>query len=140
MAEFARGTTPGGLTTPEPPNNARVGSGPALAAITAPAACYFNTSGQVVLSTGAANNAAAVVDGWALKNAIAGETVTLYNDVNVDYNATVVPGTSYYLSGTVPGALADAASTGGLTVIARGVPDTGLTGTRRNKLRVLRSY
>jgi hypothetical protein len=140
MAEVRRATGPGGLTTPEPPTSARVGAGPAAVAITAPAACYFTTTGTVQLSTGAAANAAAVVDGWALKDTPAGEMVTLYNDVTVDYNASVTPGTHYYLSGTNAGELADAASTGGTTVIARGVPDNSLTGTRRHRLRVKRSY
>jgi hypothetical protein len=121
-----------------------VGAGPAAVAIFAGAACRFATDGTVNLSTGAAANAAAVVDGFALKDAAIGEMVTLYDQVVIGYgpgaSPAIIPGTSYFLSGTVAGGLADAASTGGTVPIARGVPDNSLTGTKEHKLRVFRSY
>jgi hypothetical protein len=84
-------------------------------------ACYIKASdGRIWRSTGAAANAAAVVDGFAAENCTAGEALTLYRGVHFNYSGGLLtPGTSYYLSGTVAGGIADAASTGGTTVIAR---------------------
>jgi hypothetical protein len=146
MAALTKGTNPG-LTTPEPPNNARVGSGIAEVAIYAGAPCRFTTTGGVTIASGAADNAAAVVDGWAMKDYSIGETVTLYSDVNIGYGkgSNVVPGTFYYLNTTAPGVagvggLADAPPFEGAPPVARGVPDNSLFGTKQHKLRVFRSY
>jgi len=64
----------------------------------------------------------AQVDGWAAENCTAGEALTLYKSVNFNYSANLlVPGTSYYVSGTVAGGIADAASTGGTVAVARSI-------------------
>jgi len=85
--------------------------------------CYIKASdGKLYRSTGAAANAAAQVDGWAAENCTAGEALTLYKSVNFNYSANLlVPGTSYYVSGTVAGGIADAASTGGTVAVARSI-------------------
>jgi hypothetical protein len=75
-------------------------------------------------STGAAANAAAKVRGWAAEAAKAGEAVTLYHNVRFRYGAGLSPGADYYLSGTVAGGIADAASTGGTAPIGFAVDDT----------------
>jgi hypothetical protein len=88
-------------------------------------ACYVSaTDGRVYRSTGAAANAAAVVDGFAASPTPVGEAVTLWFHVHVRYGASLTPGTSYYLSGTVPGGLDTVVSTGGTQVIARAVDGT----------------
>jgi hypothetical protein len=88
-------------------------------AIAAGDACYIKGSdGKVYLATGAAANAAAVVSGFAAKNYAVGQGVTLYHDVNLAYGSGLTPGARYFLSGTVPGGLDTAASTGGTTWIA----------------------
>jgi hypothetical protein len=82
--------------------------------------CYIKSDGKIWRSTGAAANAAAVVDGMAAENYSVGQSVTLWRGVALNYAAgTLVPGTNYYLSGTTVGGLADAASTGGTVVVAR---------------------
>jgi hypothetical protein len=82
-------------------------------AIAAGDACYVKSDGKVWLSTGAAANAAAKVDGWAAEACAVGEAVTIFFDVNFRYGAGLTPGARLYVSGTTGGALADAASTGG---------------------------
>lgn len=83
------------------------------------AAYIKGADGKVWKSTGAAANAAAKVDGWVLVNASAGEACTLVHDMNIQYsNSLLTPGARYYLSGTVPGGIADAASTGGTAPVA----------------------
>jgi hypothetical protein len=87
-------------------------------------ACYIKAAdNKVWKSTGAAANAAAVVDGFAALPAPVGEAVTLVFNCTIQYGG-VVAATPMYLSGTVPGGLADAASTGGTTVIAKAVDTT----------------
>jgi hypothetical protein len=87
-------------------------------------ACYIKAAdGRIWRSTGAAANAAAVVDGFAATNCTVGQGLTLYHGVNLNYGTALTPGTPYYLSATA-GALADAASTGGTVVIARAVDAT----------------
>ena len=76
-------------------------------------ACYIKSDGKVWKATGAAANAAAKVDGFAMGGAAVNEAVTLVFDVNLRYGAGLTPGARVYLSGTVAGGLADAASTGG---------------------------
>jgi hypothetical protein len=83
-------------------------------------ACYISATG-VRRSTGAAVAPAAKVDGWAgMDYKVAGnQPVTLYHGVEMAYGAaTLVPGTRLYVSGTVVGGLADAASTGGTAPVA----------------------
>lgn len=83
-------------------------------------ACYISATG-VRRSTGAAVAAAAKVDGFAMIDyKVAGaQPMSLYHGVEMSYGpATLVPGTRLYLSGTVVGGLADAASTGGTAPVA----------------------
>lgn len=91
-------------------------------------ACYIKASdGLIYRSTGAAANAAAQVDGWAAENCVAGEALTLFKNVNLNYSAgALTPGTSYFVSGTVAGGIADAASTGGTAVVARSIDGSRL--------------
>jgi hypothetical protein len=83
-------------------------------------ACYISATG-VRRSTGAAVAPAAKVDGFAMMDyKVAGnQPVTLYHGIEIAYGAaTLVPGTRLFLSGTVVGGLADAASTGGTAPVA----------------------
>lgn len=140
MATITKGAGNGTLTTKCPPSNCRVGGGYAATDIPASTPCYFGTDGRINISSGAAANAAAAVDGWTLEDVKAGEFTTLYTDCNLGYGKgnDVAPGTSYYL-GTA-GVLSDIATTGGTRVIARGVPDNNITGAKEHKLRVRQSY
>jgi hypothetical protein len=76
-------------------------------------ACQIHTDGTVMLSNGAAATQAAVVHGYALEPAALGEPVTLADDFVAPYGSGLTKGAFVYLSGTVEGGLADAASTGG---------------------------
>lgn len=94
-------------------------------AIAAGDACYVKASdGLVYKATGAAANAAAKVRGFAAKAADAGFAVTLLTKgVHIAYGpntsgTSTAAGTDLYLSGTVAGGLADAASTGGTVPVA----------------------
>jgi hypothetical protein len=124
MADVAKSGTPS-LSTPTPCSCARVGSNLlAGEAIAAGDACYIKSDGKAWKATGAANNAAAQVDGFAFQAASSGEAVTLYTDVTFNYGSGLTPGARYYLSGATAGALADAASTGGLIAIASAIDAT----------------
>lgn len=117
MAEIAKSGIPS-LSTQTPPNSCFVGGLVAGEAIAAGDACYVKTSdGKVYKSTGAAANAAAKVRGFAPIAASLGEAVTLLHDVNFAYGAALSPGADLFLSGTVAGGLADAASTGGTAAV-----------------------
>lgn len=88
-------------------------------AIAAWDACYIKSDGKVWRSTGAAATAPAKVRGWAMSAAAVNEPVTLVSDVSVgEYASGLTPGADLFLSGTVPGGLADAASTGGTAPVA----------------------
>jgi hypothetical protein len=80
-------------------------------------ACYIKASdGLVYKATGAANTRPAHVDGYSMKAVSIGQAVTLsQGNCNVGYGSGLTPGTEVFLSGAVAGAVADAASTGGLT-------------------------
>lgn len=82
-------------------------------------AVYIKASdGRVYKASGAAANEAASCKGFAAKVASAGEAMTiLRNGVHLAYGPNVSgtpsnPGARLYLSSTVPGNLADAATTG----------------------------
>lgn len=111
------------LATRQPPANCVITGLLAGETIAAGDACYIKTSdGRIWRSTGAAANAAAVVDGFAAENCTAGEALSLYYNVHFNYSAGALsPGTPYYLSGTTAGGLDTATSTGGTTVIARAI-------------------
>lgn len=124
MAEVTKTGTP----TPSNPlavaNNSITGllAGEALAA--GDAVYLKGADGRVWKATGAAANAAAKARGFAAKAADAGFPCTvLTRGVHLAYGplvsaVAVAAGSDLYLSGTVAGGLADAASTGGTTPIA----------------------
>lgn len=80
-------------------------------------AIYVNADGKVYKATGAAANAAAKVRGFAAQAVSAGEAVTIYTNPRVRYGTGLTPGANLFLSGTVAGGLADAASTGGTGMV-----------------------
>ena len=83
-------------------------------ALVAGDACYIRASdGRAMRSTGAAAGAAAKVRGFAVTAKAVGEAITLAFDVRFNYGTALTPGADLYVSGTVPGGLADAASIGG---------------------------
>lgn len=117
MAEIAKSGTPS-MSSVTPPQNDYIVGLLAGEAIAAGDACYIKASdGRIWRSTGAASNAAAKVRGFALLPSAAGEAVTLVKNVNFRYGAALTPGTDVFLSGSVTGGLADAASTGGTAAV-----------------------
>jgi hypothetical protein len=137
MAELAKSGTPS-LASTLPPQHLQT-RGLAGEAIAAGDACYIKSDGKIWLASGAAANAAAVVAGFAAMAASVGEAVTLLHDVVFKYGAAMTSGTRYYLSGTVAGGLADAATTGGTTAIAIAMP--GVDGaTTTTRIRVAGSW
>jgi hypothetical protein len=80
-------------------------------------ACYIKASdGLVYKATGAANTRPAHVDGYSMKAVSIGQAVTLsQGNCNVGYGSGLTVADEIFLSGTVAGGLANAASTGGLT-------------------------
>jgi hypothetical protein len=116
LAAIAKSGTPS-LSSVLPPQNQQHAGLLAGDAIGAGDACYINSSGVVVRSTGAAANAAAKVRGFAMFAATSGEAVTLLFDVNFRYGAGLTPGADVYLSGTTAGALDSVSSTGGTAPI-----------------------
>lgn len=79
---------------------------------------YVKSDGKVWLANGAAATAPALAIGIAAVASKSGEAVTPLHGVYVNYGAALTPGARYYVSGTVPGGLADAASTGGTVPVA----------------------
>src|SRR5690349_17760118 len=122
MAEIAKYGIPS-LSTPLPARENHLSGGICGENIAAGDACRIGTDGKIYRSNGAANNASAVVDGFAATKAQAGDAVTLFWFVNFGYGNGMTPGTFLYLSGTVLGGLADAPSTGGINPVARVLPD-----------------
>lgn len=118
MAELTKASPQPPSTVALPPNSRPAEKLIAGEAIGLLDACQIHTDGLVMLSNGAANTQAAAVHGFALRAAAVGEPVTLGNDFIAQYATGLTPGAPYFLSGTVEGGLADAASTGGLTKIA----------------------
>src|SRR4051794_24805803 len=111
MAEIAKSGVPSLSGTDVPPTHKLSGmkTGEAIAAGDA---CYIKKAdGKIYRSTGAAVADAAYVDGWASQAVDANESITLLHGVRIRYGANLVPGTNYFLSGTVAGGIADAAST-----------------------------
>lgn len=87
-------------------------------------ACYIKAAdGLVYKATGAANDALADVAGFAFKAASVGDAVTLVCSGNFRYGSALATG-KLYLSASVAGGLADAASTGGLVPIAYAIDTT----------------
>lgn len=127
MAEVTKTGTPS-ISTPYPGPEHRL-TLTAGEAIAAGDACYIANTGLAMKATGAAANAAAKVFGFAAGVADANGPVTLVRGVNIAYGPKVTgtpvnEGTELFLSGTVAGGLADAASTGGTAVIAVVIDDS----------------
>jgi len=123
MAEVTKGNTKPSLSTPYPSKEHMVTGLVAGETIAQGDACYVNSSGKAMKATGAAANAAAKVLGFAAMDAVLDDAVTLMRGINIGYQplvggSPVAPGTDLFLSGTVAGGLADAASTGGTVRIA----------------------
>jgi hypothetical protein len=111
--------------SPVPPPSATISGLLAGETIATGDACYIRASdGAVMKATGAANTAPADVAGFAFGPATIGEAVTLVCDGHFRYGSALTISAKYYLSGTVAGGLADAASTGGLTPIAVAIDAT----------------
>jgi len=113
VAEVSKSGVPSLASLLPSANNKTTGllAGEALAAGDA---CYIRASdGRVMRSTGAATGVAAKVRGFAAEACAAGQAVTLFHDVKFRYGAALTPGADLFLSGTVVGGLADAASIGG---------------------------
>jgi hypothetical protein len=124
MTAIAKSGTPS-ISTATPPTTCSISGLYAGEAIAAGDACYIKTSdGKVYRSTGAAANAAAVVDGFAPTDYSSGDAMSLYWNVNFRYGAALSPGSFCYLSGTTAGGLDTATSTGGTTPIGRVIDAT----------------
>ncbi len=113
MAEIAKSGTPSLHTLGPDPGACKHPSLLAGEAIAAGDLCYVSSAGTVFRSNGAAATAPAKVRGIAPTKANIGEPVTLMYHVVFQYGAGLTPGAGYFLSGTVLGGIADAASTGG---------------------------
>jgi hypothetical protein len=124
MAEIAKSGSPSLSTIGPMPGSNKLPTLSAGEAIAAGDACYVKSDGKVWRSNGAAVAAAAKVDGYAPMDCPSGEAITLFFHVVFRYGAGLTPGTRYFLSGTVLGGLADAASTGGTTPIGFAVDAT----------------
>jgi hypothetical protein len=113
MAEIAKSGSPSLSTLLPEPGSGKLPTLYAGEAISAGDACYIKSDGKVWRSNGAAVAAAAKVNGYAPMDCPSGEAITLLFNVSYRYGAGLTPGATYFLSGTVLGGLADAASTGG---------------------------
>lgn len=128
MAEVSKTGTPT-ISTATPGPEHYISGLLAGEAIAGGDACYIKAAdGKVYKATGAAANEAARVAGIAATAASLGEAVTLFHGVMFGYGPNVTgtpssPGAPLYLSGTVAGGLADAASTGGTVAIAHVIGD-----------------
>lgn len=123
MAEVTKTGTPS-ICTPYPAKEHLITGLIAGESLAAADAVYIKAAdGLVWKATGAANDALARVVGFVTKAASVGEACTIAHHVNFAYGPNVsgtasAPGAPLFLSGTVAGGLADAASTGGLLAIA----------------------
>lgn len=124
MAEIAKSGTPS-MASVLPPQSQQIAGLRAGEAIAAGDACRVNAAdGLVYRSSGAAATTAANVHGYAAEACAINEAVTLFHDVTFRYGAGLTPGASYFLSGTVAGGIADAASTGGTAPLGFAVDAT----------------
>jgi hypothetical protein len=80
--------------------------------------------GRVYRATGAAADGNARIFGWTAAPASAGEAVTLYDHVTIEYSTGLSMGTLFYLSGTTPGGLDTDPSPGGTTPCAVALDST----------------
>lgn len=124
MAEIAKSGTPSLATVGPDPGACKMPTLISGDSISAGDACYINSSGVVIRSTGVATGAAAKVNGFAVVKANSGEPVTLMHNVILNYGSGLTPGTWYYLSGATVGGLSDTVSTGGTGFIAFAIDAT----------------
>lgn len=122
MADLTKSGTPS-LATALPGPECFVSGLLAGEDIAAGDACYIKSDGKVWRSTGAAANAAAKCDGFALRAAKTGTPITLATDVVINYGSGLTPGARYYVS-TNAGKLSDVATTGGVAPVAHAVDAT----------------
>jgi hypothetical protein len=125
MADIAKSGTPS-LASMLLDGACVVAAGSTIAgeAIGAGDVCYIKAADALVYrATGAAANEAARAWGMAARAANVGEPVTLYTFCEFHYGAGLTLGTPLFVSATA-GALADAASTGGTTIVAHPVSAT----------------
>lgn len=123
MAEIAKSGTPS-LSTPLPCPAHRPTGLVAGENIAAGDFVYAKNDGKIWRASGAAVAAAALTLGVACAAAYAGEAVTPIWGVCFAYGAGLTPGARYYLSATVAGGIADAATTGGTVPVAFAWDDT----------------
>jgi hypothetical protein len=123
MAEIAKSGTPS-LATVQPGYEHQLNGLIAGETLAEGDFVYINADGKVYRASGAAANAAARARGMVLQGAAAGDGVAVLSGVSVRYGANLTPGAQYFLSGTNPGGLADAASTGGTAAIAYAIDTT----------------
>ena len=117
MAEITRAGTPTVLSVLTLANN-RINGSLAGEDLAAGDACTIDSAGRVQRSIGTAAGEAADVRGFAEAEARSGQPVTLVFDVTMRYGEALPAGENLYLSGTVPGGLADAPSPGGTQPVA----------------------
>ena len=91
------------------------------------APCYIKAAdGKIYNSNGVAANEAAKVDGFAPRNAKAGQALTLFGKgARFRWSTGLTPGQNLFLGATA-GGLDTAATTGGLVAIARAINDTDI--------------
>lgn len=117
MADITKAQTPS-LATQTPDHANKVATKLAGEDIAAGDVCYIKTADDKIWrSDGSAADAAAKARGITVKAAKAGQPVTLFRNIHVGYGSGLTPGADYYVS-VNPGALADAASTGGTAPVA----------------------
>lgn len=123
MAEITRGTV--SLATVEPGYEHQINGVLAGEALVKGDLVYLKASdGRVWKASGAAANEAARARGMVLMSAVAGDGVSVHRGMVVNYSTGLSAGVPLFLSGTVAGGLADAASTGGTTEIAYAIDAT----------------
>ena len=123
MAEVAKSGLPS-LATLEPGYEHQINGLRAGAAIAAGDFVYVDTDRTVKVATGAAATAPARALGMVLQAAAIDQGVTIVHGVVVSYGSALTQSAKLYLSGTVAGGLADAASTGGTVPVAVAIDDT----------------
>lgn len=124
MAELVATGVPS-LSTKLPPDTARLGPYVANADLGAGCPCYIMSTGKVALSTAAGANAAAEVHGWTVEAVKAGQPVSLYRGVSINYTTGQTTGSYLYLSATVAGGLQTVAQTNQTKPIALVLPPDG---------------
>ncbi len=114
------------ISTGGAPPNTRIGGWKCGETIASADAIALNpANGKLVRANGAAADALARVVGFAGEPGTLNKGVTILKGVNIGYPTGLPSGTLLYLSGTVPGGLADAPSAGGASPIAM-VMDAGI--------------